>query len=274
MRKNDLRPCAPSKKGHPKASTRALESKRCIIAEGPYGALAPSAAKLLLSLEKHRVFSIVMTSQLVRRLAVVGASLILGACAGLPSNSARQDLPGDAVRPEADADVRIDEAADAQLDAAALAYHDQVERVAQRLRAACVSPDYRAYYAKTACLPSGITPKMLEDRTRITKAQKTAAQAVFNITKELSDETRAIMIKTGLPEYMDLAESSRTKADPKIRAMQQGLLEGRLTWGEYNKARLALAQAWRDEDDESEDQPEDAPEDADAEDSSLRKEAP
>lgn len=219
-----------------------------------------------------------MTPQLARRLAVVGASLILGACADLPSNSVRQDLPGGAVRPEAGTDVhtdvRTDAAVDAQLDAAALAYHDQVERVAQRLRAACVSPDYRAYYAKTACLPSGITPKMLEDRTRITNAQRTAAQAVFNITRELSDETRAIMIKTGLPEYMDLAESSRTQADPKIRAMQQGLLEGRLTWGEYNKARLALAQAWRDEDDESEDQPEDAPEDADADDSTTRKEAP
>lgn len=195
-----------------------------------------------------------MISSRPRILMLLAAGLLLSACASVEP-TAPQTAPSEE-------EARQAEIAAARLDAAELAYHDQSERVAQRLRAACVSPEYRAYYAKTPCLPSGITPKMLEDRTRITRAQRNAARAVFEITNALSAQTREVMIQTGLPEYIALAERSKQTIDPQVRAMQEGLLSGKLTWGQYNQLRLELAQAWPTEAAEPEDEPEDAPEDA------------
>lgn len=195
-----------------------------------------------------------MISSRPKILFLLAVSLLLSACA-VVEPTVPQTAPSEE-------EIRQAEIAAARLDAAELAYHDQSERVAQRLRAACVSPEHHAYYAKTACLPSGITPKMLEDRTRITRAQQTAARAVFEITNALSAQTREVMVQTGLPEYIALAERSKQAIDPQVRAMQEGLLSGKLTWGQYNQLRLELAQAWPTDAAEPEDEPEDAPEDA------------
>ena len=72
-------------------------------------------------------------------------------------------------------------------------YRERIEVVVQRMRAACVAQDNQPYYRKTACLPSGITDEMTKDSTRITAAQKRAAEAVFAFTHELNEETRRIM---------------------------------------------------------------------------------
>ena len=56
-------------------------------------------------------------------------------------------------------------------------YRERIEVVVQRMRAACVAQDNQPYYRKTACLPSGITDEMTKDSTRITAAQKRAAEA-------------------------------------------------------------------------------------------------
>ena len=104
-------------------------------------------------------------------------------------------------------------------------YRERIEVVVQRMRAACVAQDNQPYYRKTACLPSGITDEMTKDSTRITAAQKRAAEAVFAFTHELNEETRRIM------------------RDPQINTLQEDLLSGKITWGEYNTARRALAEA-------------------------------
>lgn len=122
------------------------------------------------------------------------------------------------------------------------AVRKEAELIGKRYLAACVSPRHRAYFRKTACLPNGITAEMLADRTKITKEQKTAAEAVFKIADSLSEEMRAVMIRTGVPRYIELAEDSRLKTDPVVKMLQSDLLESRITWGEYNTRRLALGE--------------------------------
>lgn len=116
----------------------------------------------------------------------------------------------------------------------------QFRSVGVRMRAMCVSPENAPYFRKTTCLASAITDEMKEDRSKPTAAQKKAAQNVFRITHELNEETRSMMVQSGIPEYVDKALASRTYADPKINALQQDFLHDRLTWGEYNRARAAL----------------------------------
>ena len=122
-------------------------------------------------------------------------------------------------------------------------YRARIEEVAARMRAACVADDYQPYFRKTACLPGGITEEMLADRTRITAAQKRAAQKVFALTHALNEETRRIMIESGTPEERARALASQSERDPLISALQEDLLAGRITWGTYNARRLELHHA-------------------------------
>ncbi|WP_370802828.1 hypothetical protein [Sutterella wadsworthensis] len=124
-------------------------------------------------------------------------------------------------------------------------YRERIEVVVQRMRAACVAQDNQPYYRKTACLPSGITDEMTKDSTRITAAQKRAAEAVFAFTHELNEETRRIMRETQDPALAARAELSQRLRDPQINTLQEDLLSGKITWGEYNTARHALAEAVR-----------------------------
>ena len=124
-------------------------------------------------------------------------------------------------------------------------YRERIEVVVQRMRAACVAADYQPYFRKTACLPLGITDQQMRDSTKITSEQKRAATAVFELTKELNEETRRIMRETNDKALSERAEVSQRLRDPQINAIQDDLLTGRSTWGQYNKARRALAEAVR-----------------------------
>ena len=97
-----------------------------------------------------------------------------------------------------------------------------------------MAQDNQPYYRKTACLPSGITDEMTKDSTRITAAQKRAAEAVFAFTHELNEETRRIMRETQDPALAARAELSQRLRDPQINTLQEDLLSGKITWGEYN----------------------------------------
>lgn len=96
------------------------------------------------------------------------------------------------------------------------------------MRAACAAQDNQPYYRKTACLPSGITDEMTKDSTRITAAQKRAAEAVFAFTHELNEETRRIMRETQDPALAARAELSQRLRDPQINTLQEDRCQGKL----------------------------------------------
>ena len=93
------------------------------------------------------------------------------------------------------------------------------------------------------------TPAFVLDKTKllanIHRAQKRAAEAVFAFTHELNEETRRIMRETQDPALAARAELSQRLRDPQINTLQEDLLSGKITWGEYNTARRALAEAVR-----------------------------
>ena len=119
-------------------------------------------------------------------------------------------------------------------------YLDQIDAVAREMRGMCASSTFQSYFKKTACFPSGITEKQLKDRTRITREEKKVAAKLFALQHDLNARTRAIMMKTGDARMIEVAESSKTRVMPEVEALQDALLSGALTWGEYNAARLRL----------------------------------
>ncbi len=120
------------------------------------------------------------------------------------------------------------------------AYHERIAEVSKILRAVCTAPVNQPYFDKTPCLPPGITEKHLMDKTRITAAQKKAAEQVFARIHRLNEDTRKMMIESGNPEYARLARTSLQVVDPRVDALQRSLLSGQITWGEYNRERLEI----------------------------------
>lgn len=119
-------------------------------------------------------------------------------------------------------------------------YLDQIDAVAKEMRGMCASSTFQSYFKKTACFPSGITEKQLKDRTRITREEKKVAAKLFALQHDLNARTRAIMMKTRDARMIEVAEISKTRVMPEVEALQDALLSGALTWGEYNAARLRL----------------------------------
>ena len=119
-------------------------------------------------------------------------------------------------------------------------YDEQIDAVSKEMRGICASSAFHSYFKKTACFPPGITEHQLRDRTRITKEQRRAAVRLFELQRELNAKTRDIMIKSGDPKMIDLAQRSQTDVIPAVEALQDALLSGTMTWGEYNVKRLRL----------------------------------
>ncbi len=119
-------------------------------------------------------------------------------------------------------------------------YNERIAQVSKDIRAICTSPANRLYYAKTPCLPSGMTEAHLKDGSRITPQARRVAQQVFENLHKLNEDTRDLMTSSGDARLIRLARHSREVVDPKIEAMQAALLNGTMTWGQYNRARLEV----------------------------------
>lgn len=159
--------------------------------------------------------------RILTSIAACSATLLLAAC-GAPSPSPDEDLRGagpTTITPD---------------------YRARIAAVTRLMAEICSRESTQAYYAKTPCLPSGMKRSQVSDASRATWAEKQAAREAFAAMKQMNEETRRLMTASGLEEYRAIVQHSREKVDPRVERMQNGLLSGVLTWGEYNRERLRL----------------------------------
>lgn len=161
---------------------------------------------------------------------------LLGGCATAPIGTGTN---ADGTR-EASAPQRQTSAARPARESDNERYNERIAQVSRDIRAICTSPANRLYYAKTPCLPSGMTQAHLMDGSRITPETRRVAQRVFASLHKLNEDTRNLMTSSGDARLIRLARHSREVVDPKIEAMQAALLKGAMTWAEYNRARLEV----------------------------------
>ena len=109
----------------------------------------------------------------------------------------------------------------------------------------CRQPSNQAYFAKTPCWATKLTDAQASDSSRITDEESRAAQRVFLQTATVNNKTRRMMLASGIDSHRDAVRRSESVNDPRVKDMQNKLLSGQITWGEYNRRRQALTRRAR-----------------------------
>lgn len=118
-----------------------------------------------------------------------------------------------------------------------LARIGEVSKAALQL---CHNPNYRSYFAKTPCLPAGMTTKFLQNNAYPNAQEIKVASLVFRELDQLNQQTRDIMIDSQIERHVRSAQHSEAHVMPRIHDLQNRFLKGKLTWGQYNRERLAI----------------------------------
>ena len=113
------------------------------------------------------------------------------------------------------------------------------------LRQICVDPRFSSYFRRTPCLPQMASRNQLNDRTHITPGQIKAMRLAISKIHDLNADTQNMMIQSGIEPYVSLAHRAIQHIDPQVKANQQALIEGQITWGTYNRRRIELADMYK-----------------------------
>lgn len=122
-------------------------------------------------------------------------------------------------------------------------YQKQAEHANLAFRSLCVAPKYEEFFNKTACFAKDITVAQRNDTSRITNAQRMMATEIFAKQRAINEETRAYMARTRAPNLLEATSISRYVLDPALEGLQTDLIDGKITWGEFNARRQALLQS-------------------------------
>ncbi len=175
---------------------------------------------------------------LIRLSVFLSSTLMLCACAPLHDLLQQSAAPGaesPAQTPTEDELVEIARGMPTEKD-----IQERFLALPGMYRQICLAPELAPYFDKTPCLPSMATKAHVNDTTRITPVQAAAMRQAVSEIRELNDETRRLMIESGLEPYASHARHAASTLDPLVVTNQNALINGEITWGEYNRRRLEL----------------------------------
>ena len=109
----------------------------------------------------------------------------------------------------------------------------------------CGQPDNQPYFRKTPCIASSLTDEQAADESTVTPDEAKAAKRVFSQIDAINEKTRKIMVASGQDAHEDAVRLSEAKIDPKVKENQEALVSGRISWGKYNRQRMALTRRAR-----------------------------
>ena len=109
-----------------------------------------------------------------------------------------------------------------------------IDKLKQQSDERCASPEFKSYYEKTPCLTNQINFQYVSDTSKITPAQKKAFLKVRSAIDETQRERIRIDRETGFAWTADVMEQYLI---PPNDANNLDLMNGKITWGEYNTKR-------------------------------------
>ena len=109
-----------------------------------------------------------------------------------------------------------------------------LDKIKQQSDERCVSPEYKPYYEKTPCLANQINFQYVADTSKITPVQKKAFLKVRAAIDELQRQRIQVDRETGFGWAADVMEQYLI---PPNDANNLDLMNGKITWGEYNTKR-------------------------------------
>jgi hypothetical protein len=111
---------------------------------------------------------------------------------------------------------------------------EMLDKLKQQSDARCLSPEYKAYYDKTPCLANQINFQYVADTSKITPAQKKAFLSVRAAIDDTQRQRIQIDRETGFGWAAEVMEQYLI---PPNDANNLDLMNGKVTWGEYNTKR-------------------------------------
>ena len=110
----------------------------------------------------------------------------------------------------------------------------ELDKLKQQTDSRCASPEFKPYYEKTPCLANQINFQYVSDNSKITAIQKKVIQNLRSAIDENQRERVRVDRETGFGWAADLMEQFLI---PPNDANNLDLLNGKITWGEYNTKR-------------------------------------
>jgi hypothetical protein len=110
----------------------------------------------------------------------------------------------------------------------------------------CSNPAFQPYYAKSPCSTNDLALSSMSDKSKITTAEKVALEAAASTFDKLNFEANNIIRQGNAADkaYVRYVEQTLNPAGTKNRL---DLFEGKITWGDYNKRRKEINEAFSSE---------------------------
>jgi hypothetical protein len=116
-----------------------------------------------------------------------------------------------------------------------------IKKLNERSLQRCADPEFAAYYEKAPCQPTKVTSEQLEDREKITSKEKIVLSKVRQIITTSFQERMRIFRDYGGDKEIRAAEYLEAYVKPRLDKIDLNLYEGKITWGQYNSERNAIA---------------------------------
>jgi hypothetical protein len=117
---------------------------------------------------------------------------------------------------------------------------DTMKKFDEKAKAICAKPEYAALMVKTSCSSKDITFEQIADNTKITPEQKPIFIKNRTEIDAFMKEQQAYLhtlTDTGIIRWVNYLDSIQ----PEIDKYNLDLLNGVITWGEYNQRRKDLS---------------------------------
>lgn len=121
----------------------------------------------------------------------------------------------------------------------------KLDQIGQEIKAACSNPEYQIYFAKSPCSTNEITLSQMSDKTKITAAEKVVLEKALSKTDKLIKEGQAIMQSGGSQKDKEMVNYMQTLQTPAAEKNRLDLFDGKITWGEYNRKRKEINEAYQ-----------------------------
>lgn len=137
------------------------------------------------------------------------------------------------------------EAQVAQSNAVFVSAKERISQVEAKIQASCVAPEYKEYYAKSACNTNDISFVQLADDTKITELQKIVLlkqqEMIATFLKDID-----VALRSAGPNGVREADIRKNFQGPMTDKNTLNLYTGKITWGEYNQRRKEILREMQD----------------------------
>jgi len=116
---------------------------------------------------------------------------------------------------------------------------NRLSEIQTEMRALCKSPELVVYFNKTPCSTNDTTTAHLSDQTKITAEEKIAINKAAQLFGNLFNESNDIL-RVRDSKSQQIVKFRETVAIPAQNKARNDLVDGKISWGEYNKRRKEI----------------------------------